>query len=207
MLEVLSVGAATNYLQPSVGVSPLIYAIKIKCPECNSKIESGASNFGKLLGCPHCQASIPIPDPTNLSESPAGMGNITRPSGPAASEELTLLKSQLKVMRERVTDLERQIERSAQKEQTQHLQFSTLKSSLKQREQELLDLQKFNEADPRSQQIITLTQQLDILKNELANDRKELSSSRSEAAMLAEQMDLLQTELDENIQELRILQN
>ena len=39
----------------------MIYAVKLKCPSCTSKIEVDAEFFGKELNCPQCETSIKVP--------------------------------------------------------------------------------------------------------------------------------------------------
>ena len=140
----------------------MIYAVKLKCPSCTSKIEVEDGFFGKELNCPQCQTSIKVP-------------KIVIPTGKliVAPTESSMLK----------------------------LQMQNMKRKMDEQATELLRLHQLMEDRAELQEVDKLKNELFDMKLELTQEKKTAKNQQTEINMLSEQLDLMQNELEEQRQE------
>lgn len=139
----------------------MIYAVKLKCPSCTSKIEVEETFFGKELNCPQCQTSIKVP-------------KIIIPT-----EKLVVAPTESSMLK---------------------LQMQNMKRKMDEQATELLRLHQLMEDRSELKEVDKLKNELFDMKLELTQERKAAKNQQTEINMLSEQLDLMQNELDEQRQ-------
>lgn len=136
----------------------MIYAVKLKCPSCTSKIEVEDEFFGKELSCPQCSKNLKVP-------------KIVLPK-----DNIVVAPTESSMLR---------------------LQMQNMKRKMDEQALELLRLQQMQEDDSLKQELGRVKMKLYDTQKLLEKEQQSLGRQKTEIDMLSEQLDLLQTELDE----------